>query len=135
MPASRLVVLSLALGLLAGCGQAKPKKVHVSGTVAMDGKPLPQGEIAFEIEGAGKPPELLPIVDGKFEGVLTVGKKRVMVSAVKNMGQQAGMGMGMDLVLNAVHEDYNANSKLTAEVTDGGLSPSSFEVKENKAKP
>ncbi len=127
----RSVVLALALGLVAGCGHSKPKKVHVSGSVAMDGRPLTEGEIAFEVVGAGTPPELLPIVDGKFEGDITPGTKRVMVSAAKNMGAQGGMSMGKALILNAVHPDYNVNSKLTAEVSDSGLSPSSIEVKSN----
>ena len=41
------------------------------------------------------------------------------------------MPTGPNLIVNLVHDDYSVNSKLTAEVMDGGLNPSSFAVKAN----
>ena len=128
----RFVVAATALGLLAGCGPKGPRKVPVSGTVTLDGKPLNQGEIYFITPGVGTPPECLQVADGKFAGQVTLGKKRVAVSSAKKMGNASGMSMGKELILNRVADDYSVNSKLTAEVSDSGLNPSTFDVKENK---
>ena len=127
----RFGVLALALGVLSGCGPSGPRRVPVSGTVTLEGQPLRQGEIYFKTEGAGTPPEILAVVDGKFAGEVTVGKKRVEVWAVKKMGKSGGMAMGEPLMLNLVRDDYSVNSKLTAEVAEAGLEPSSFQVKAN----
>jgi hypothetical protein len=125
----RFAAAAVALALLSGCGPAGPRKVRVSGTVTLDGKPLNHGEIYFMVPGGGTPPDILPVADGKFEGSVTVGKKRVEVYSLKDTGKSAGMPTGLNLIINCVHDDYSVNSKLTAEVTDGGLSPSAFAVK------
>jgi hypothetical protein len=56
----------------------------------------------------------------------------VEVYSVKKMGNGSGMSMGQELILNRVADDYSVNSKLTAEVTDSGLNPSTFDVKANR---
>jgi hypothetical protein len=124
------VTLAVFLGLLSGCGEAGPKRVHVSGSVQMDGKPLSQGEIYFMEPAAGKPPDVLHVTDGKFEGMVQLGKKRVEVHSPKQIETKPGtVQMGPPLVVNLVHDNFNTNSKLTAEVTESGLNPSNFEVK------
>lgn len=132
MSLSRFAVLVLALGPLSSGCHSGPKKVRVNGTVTLEGKPLPQGEAYFVTPGGGTPPEILPVTDGQFAGEVTVGKKRVEFYAQKPMGKPTGMGMGEELVLNLIHDDYSVNSKLTAEVSDAGLNPSAFEVKANR---
>jgi hypothetical protein len=131
---SRFVILALVLALLSGCGPARPKKVLVSGTVTMDGKPLQRGEIYFTVPEGGTAPDVLQVADGKFEGKVTVGKKRVEISSPQPVPTRPGaVQMGPPEVLNLVHEDYNINSKLTAEVSEGSLDPSHFEVKSNRS--
>src|SRR6516225_9663542 len=103
----RFGVLALALGVLSGCGPSGPRRVPVSGTVTLEGQPLRQGEIYFKTPGAGTPPEILAVVDGKFAGEVTVGKKRVEVWAVKKMGKSGGMAMGEPLMLNLVRDDFS----------------------------
>src|SRR5689334_12282719 len=38
--------------LIAGCGDERPRRVAVSGTVLIDGKPLTYGDLKFVPEGA-----------------------------------------------------------------------------------
>ena len=128
-----LILPMVVLGLAAGCGASGPKKAQVSGTVTLDGQPLDQGEIYFVTPGAGTPPEILKVVDGRFEGAVTLGKKRVEIHSAKKMPKSGGMAIGPDLVLNRVDEAYNVHSQLTAEVTANGLDPSAFAAKSNPA--
>jgi len=104
--------------------------VSVSGTVDLDGKPLPEGTITLLGEG-GTAPVKFDIKEGKFEGMATPGKKRVEVRAFKT-GKPTKMGPE---VIEATPENYipaayNTESKMAAEVgAGGGLNPSKFEVK------
>jgi hypothetical protein len=63
-------VLVLTLGL-AGCGGTNPANVvHVSGTVTLDGKPIPLGMIVFEPDpsrGNSGPQGHADIKDGRFD--------------------------------------------------------------------
>lgn len=79
-----LSCVSLVLTLLIlGCGGGPPKDkpVPVSGTVKLDGKPLPEGEITFS--GDGKAPETLAIANGSFSGQVRPGKRTVMFAVYK----------------------------------------------------
>jgi hypothetical protein len=115
--------------LLVGC---TTKPVAVSGTVELDGQPLKDGKITLIGEGGVPPEGPFDIRDGKFEGQVTPGKKKVEIRAYK-MGQPTKMA---DKVIEATPENYlparyNSETKLTAEVSNGGMSPSKFEVKSN----
>lgn len=50
---------------------------HVKGTVHIDGKPVPTGEIHFGMTGV--PPRVLKISDGGFSGEAPIGKNQVEV--------------------------------------------------------
>ncbi|MCA9237576.1 MAG: hypothetical protein KDA44_19015 [Planctomycetales bacterium] len=87
-------VAGLALLLNAvGCGDGRPTRVAVSGTVTIDGKPLTHGNIKFVPTGArpsaGKIDEnghfTLTCYDGD-DGVV-LGKHRVAVSASKILSE------------------------------------------------
>jgi hypothetical protein len=113
---------------LGGCEPSKPKPITVSGTVNLDGKPLPDGSISL-IGTAGEVPVSIPIKEGKFEGQATPGKKRVEIRADR-MGKPTKMG---DVVIEATPENYlperfNSQSTLTAEVSASGINPNTYEV-------
>jgi hypothetical protein len=117
----------LSLQLLVGC-TSSPPPVAISGTVTVDGKPLPEGDII--LTGEGTAPETFQIKDGKFEGQAKIGKKRVEIHAMKK-GEPTKMG---DKVIEAspvnyLPARYNTESKITAEVTASGLNPNKFETK------
>src|SRR5262245_3253850 len=117
-----------ALCFLAGCGSSAPQPVAVSGTVNLDGKPLPDGKITLIGEEGGTP-ETLDIKEGKFETKALPGKKRVEIRAFRP-GEKVKMG---DMWLEAGQVNYlparfNTKSKLTAEVTASGINPNTFDV-------
>jgi len=54
---------------LAGCGQKGPRRYDVQGTVTLDGKPVPAGEVQFEPDaqqGNRGPQSRAKIQDGKY---------------------------------------------------------------------
>jgi hypothetical protein len=74
-------LLFLILVTVVGCQSKKPTYANIKGTVAYNGKPLEKGEIVFAMEG--RPPSVMDVVDGKFNGQALVGSNRVWVSARK----------------------------------------------------
>ena len=64
-PRAILVLLSIGLPLLAGCGEQRPTRVSVSGQVLIDGEPLTFGHIRFIPKGA-RPSEGKLDEDGRF---------------------------------------------------------------------
>jgi len=96
--------------------------------VKLDGKSLSEGSIVL-IGAEGDVPANLPIKEGKFEGLATLGKKRVEIRAFR-MGKPTKMG---DETIEATPENYlpdrfNSQSKLAAEVTASGIDPNTFDV-------
>jgi hypothetical protein len=96
----QILVTVLACICLAGCAK-QPQRVHVSGTVLIDGKPLTRGSIRFFPE-KGRPVSSEIMSDGSYElsessisapsrdsGVLP-GRYRVAVSAPEVLDEQAG---------------------------------------------
>jgi hypothetical protein len=79
----RLVACALALVIVAGCGGSKVKRVNVSGTVTLDGQPVPHGTISFTpadktTQGNTAGGE---ITEGKYSVAnVTPGKNRVEIS-------------------------------------------------------
>ena len=114
---------------VAGCGQAtyqKPPVAEVKGTVTVDGRPLPQGEIAFSI--AGQPPLTLPVTNGAYTGDGYVGQTRVEVSAWQDGPPLATNPQGPPMKLNTIAPRYNYQSQLSAVVASGIPNEFSFVV-------
>src|SRR5438552_15083087 len=84
-------LLIVALGL-SGCGRKGPIMVPVSGTVTLDGKPMPDGMIYFKtiVEGSV---DQMEIKDGKFAGKVEVGDRRVEICRY-GLGPPIKMGNG-----------------------------------------
>jgi hypothetical protein len=71
------LVVVLAAGALLGCGEAGPKSYRVSGTVKLDGQPIPFGEVIFTPDGKehnSGPQGIAEIHDGQFDTRLVGGK-------------------------------------------------------------
>lgn len=121
----------LAVFLLAGC-DGDPSR-QVTGTVTFDGKPVPDGQIIF-VDAAGKQaPDAGKITDGKFAFKVTPGSKKVQVQASRmeklSPGKKGAMGE-TEAPVSYIPARYDADTKLTAEVTDKG--PNEFEFKLEK---
>jgi hypothetical protein len=118
---------------LAGCGSSGPQEpppTVVSGTVLLDGKPVPKGSITFAANGS----QTLEITDGKFEGKVTPGEKRVEVRAFQGKtepppGHQKGMPFEAEPknILPARYTGFNTPLKATVSPS-GELTPNKFEV-------
>ena len=71
------VLFIACLGLPLGCGGVKgkvpTKRVPVSGTVKLDGKPLAAGRVTFDAQN-GEPPTTCDILNGAFSGRYTFNK-------------------------------------------------------------
>jgi len=97
--ASYFVFWILAIGLLfigsAGCGEGLPKRVPVSGTVLVDGKPLTTGAVMF-IHPSSRPSAGMIDSNGHFslscyqpnDGAV-IGKHRVKVTACQSLSERS----------------------------------------------
>jgi putative lipoprotein len=121
------VLLIVALGL-SGCGRKGPIMVPISGTVTLDGKPMPDGIIYFKtiVEGSV---DQMDIKDGKFAGKVEVGDRRVEVCRY-GLGPPIKMGNAeIPNKIETLPARYNQASELKASVTQRGANEFSFEVK------
>jgi hypothetical protein len=118
--------LSLGLLLLLGCSSG-PRMYKVAGTVTLDGRPLPDGDVLFVPLDKSLSPEAGKIKDGRFEFQAKEGKKRVEVSASRILPGGARGAGGEPVPEEYLPDRYNSASTLTAEVTRGG--PNQFDFK------
>jgi len=126
--------------VLFGCGgPTGPVTVPVSGSVSLDGKPVPSGQIIFnDVAGAEKAYAGL-IIDGRFSFPSTVGQKKVSISSPQEVtgksliiGGTPGDPVSADnpalQILETVPAKYNEKSTLTADVTSSGDNTFPFEL-------
>jgi hypothetical protein len=125
--AARVWLLIIALGL-SGCGKSGPIMVPVSGTVRLDGKPMPDGIIYFKTIAEGSVDQM-DIKDGKFAGKVEVGDRRVEICRY-GLGPPIKMGNGeIPNKIETLPARYNEASELKATVSQRGPNEFSFDVK------
>ncbi|MFO0968675.1 MAG: hypothetical protein U0793_24220 [Gemmataceae bacterium] len=127
----RLLVLPLLIPALlacSGCGSDSKKipTAAVKGTVHMDGKPMPSGEIAFSI--TGMPAKRFEIKDGSFSGEADEGKNRVEVLAFKDGPPLTTDTEKKPTKINIIPPKWNAASTLSAEVKVGAANEFKFDI-------
>src|SRR5262245_38062367 len=121
----RLAGLAL-VGLLVGCS-SEPPRYKGSGTVTLDGQPVPEGDIHFRSTDGRWGAEVGKVQDGRFELLAMAGAKRVEISASRVIPGGARGGGGEPVPEEYIPEEYNARSTLQAEVKTSG--PNVFEFK------
>ena len=117
-------ILLLAVSL-SGCGKSDlPDIGKVSGTVTLDGKPLPDAVLTFQPEGA-RPAYARTDEEGYYEveytkGVMgaTLGTHRVAISKLEGGGGDQG-GYGAGASKETLPAKYNLRTTLTFEVKPG----------------
>lgn len=67
--------------MFSGCGDSGPRSCRISGEVTIDGVPVQEGAISFEIVEPGDLPSGAMIVNGKYQAQLAPGPKIVRISA------------------------------------------------------
>ena len=107
----------IALVAAVGCRPAGPTLVEVTGTVVLDGSPMPDGDVAFD--GAdGSPPVHAAVIDGRFTLRVVPGEKRVLVNRYQAIGEKNYLGeIPQQSILP---ERYNTRSELRAIITKDG---------------
>jgi hypothetical protein len=95
----KMVFASIALvvvcAIAVGCGDSRPTRVPVSGTVLIDGVPLSTGSIMF-VNGTGRPASGRIDADGHFtlncyepgDGAM-IGHHRVKVTALESINDRS----------------------------------------------
>src|SRR5437660_1361135 len=78
IPSIGLLIISLGLLAVTGCGKSGPQVVPVSGTVTLDGEPLAEGFLYFKTIETGAL-ERFDIKNGEFKGKAQVGTRRVEI--------------------------------------------------------
>jgi len=99
-----------------GCGGESP--ADVSGTVLVDGKPLPEGEIVFEAADGSKTPAGGPVKDGHYEVKVFPGAKKVRITASRPPKKPDPM-FGYAATEPMIAEEFNVKTTLTADVKPG----------------
>ena len=139
------VFLAVVTAFAAGCGDSgedpRGERVAVSGTVTLDGEPLPSGRIVFETtQGSGEVKATATITNGKFEfddrnGPLA-GTATVRIFAKEPELEEFEAVLQGDakateqIALGTIPPRYNSQSQLQAEIADDGgvIEPLTFEL-------
>lgn len=106
-----------------------PPTFPVRGEVTLDGEPLADGEIAFVKVSEGIR-DMLPIKDGKFQGEVLPGDRKVEIRAYRL--EKAGVEMYGDDApetrVNYIPKKYNDQSDFTATITESGPNELQFAI-------
>lgn len=137
LPAS--LILSVVSLSLVGCGGAAdvPDLVPATGTVTLDGSPLADAAVTFELQGSDdslkKTSWGTTDASGKYEMMfgnnsgVRPGKHKVTISKMSNAGS-GEEGSGGPPPEETIPAKYNTSTELSADVTsDGG--PYNFDLK------
>ena len=104
----------ILVACVAGCGPSGPKLYLVTGSVTLDGQPLPQGFIGFDpADGKGNA-YAGEILDGKFKFACEPGGKKVSIRASRP-SKKPGPDGGPDFE-QYLPPRYNTHTTLSAQV-------------------
>ena len=134
--------LLVCLGIVSGCGGSDGlDRLHIKGTVKVNGAPLESGRISFlPTEGTSGPATGTVIESGQFEIPLAQGpvqgKHRIEIMAVRPTGQKIREGSGsenpdalVEEVEQYIPQKYNQKSELTADLNESNAQSVEFDLK------
>jgi hypothetical protein len=117
-----LAVVSCLIPL--GCKRQKEvPRYPVSGTVTLDGKPLPEGRIYLKSIADGSV-DVMDIKEGQFNGLVEAGDRRVEIRSYITVKDPMG-----DYLKNTLPAHYSTDSKLSAVITKEGPNRLQFLLK------
>jgi len=123
------VFMGIIVALTAGCTPAVPKPppiAMVKGKVQLNGKPMPNGEIEFEV--IAQPAKSLKIEDGVFSGEVFVGKNTVRIHVYKEGPPSSTDPEKKPSKMESLPAQYNTKSALSTDVPEGGASDLNWDV-------
>ena len=114
--ACAVILASLPIAV-PGCGPQDPR-ISVQGTVSLDGKPLPSGQVVFIPSGKTLGATGSAIEDGQFRILAYKGLSRVEINSVVLPGPPATDAAGGDpvAVREIIPQRYNEQSVLSVDV-------------------
>jgi hypothetical protein len=137
-----LLAVIVSFAAAAGC-DGGPSIAPVSGTIYMDGKPLPNVDIAFQPIGSEQNPNpgrgstaktdaegrYALKIDGTVDGAV-VGRHRIVISSSQTtaVDPETGSADGAPVEREMVPPEYNYQSKLEFEVPAGGTNNADFQL-------
>ena len=112
---------------LTGCGRSGPEIARVSGTVTLDGKPLPEAFVFFRHADGGRISEAFTDNSGRYtlnysndESGAMVGSNTVRISTfIEAVREDSGAIVKGTNKKELVPAKYNKQSELTVEVKSG----------------
>lgn len=117
---------------LAGCGSPGPKLGTVSGTVTLDGKPVPDAKVEFQPDGGGSPSYGTTDAGGRYELMYThdkagamVGHHSVRITTGRTITDPDGEALDIPETLPA---RYHRDTELSADVQAGSNSGTDFKL-------
>ena len=119
---ARPLFWTLGLLALAGCGDGKST---VSGTVTLDGQPVPSGSITFvKQEGGSIVREGAIVNGGKFAAAVPPGTYKLELNGQKVVGKRTQKGFDgkdetLDITQELFPERYNIRTELLEEIKPG----------------
>ena len=115
-----ILLTVLGPALLSGCG---PASATVSGTVTVDGKPVERGSITYSAADEIPGTATSEITGGAYQIKTVVGKKHVMISALKVIGKRKESDAPDSPIVELTEEilpaRFNTETQLTFEVKAG----------------
>lgn len=121
-PAPRLAIIILSVTVFVmGCsnnnGSEEPT-YEVTGKITLDGKPMPQGTISFELDPPqGKGPVIAEITNGTYSARVPAGKQKVQFHLEKKVPSTMAGEEGQVVSTEGLPARYNRESKITMEVS------------------
>jgi len=115
----KFVTLVLLLGSVAvqgGCGQQGTPTYPVTGAVLLDGKPVPEGDIAFFNLSPSLGPNAGKIEGGRFAFRAYAGTARVEIEARRLLPGVPPGPMGIPATERYIPDQYNRKSTLQVEI-------------------
>lgn len=121
---------AIAVGVLLWSSSARrrtqPEPVPVSGTITLDGHPLPDGDVAFDgLDGS--PPVHAAVMDGRFTLATRPGEKRIIVNRFQNTTEKNYLGDPVQVSM--IPERYNLATELRTRVNADGPNHVSLELR------
>lgn len=125
------VGLALAI-VVSGCGPSGPEISRVTGTIKMDGKPLPAAVVMF-VPDHGRPSAAETDANGKYVLEFSAGRKGAIPGNNRveiNTGRLAYErdGKQYPAVKESVPAKYNRNTELTFNVEPGKSNVADFDL-------
>ncbi|CAN5285486.1 hypothetical protein BH11PLA2_BH11PLA2_10330 [soil metagenome] len=116
---ARRGLLIIGIVASAGCNLGEPTGT-VSGTITLDGKPVPDGLIRFVPADGNSQPGDSFITNGQYQLTMTIGDKKVEILSLKANGaavDTASQGKGTSVQL--IPEKYNVKTTLRYMIEKG----------------